>query len=94
MAQIDAAALFEQHHLVGVPGKAHRLLDGHIGPGRHRGAHHRVADAQRQDLFDAMVLDVVDVRLDRRAALEVDILGPNAEDERAAIGRRIRLGSP
>ena len=53
---------------------------------RHGGAQHRVADAQRQDLLDAVVLDVVHPGLDRRAGFEVDVLRADAEGQRAAVG--------
>ena len=93
VAQADAAALVEQHDLVRVPGKAHRLLDRDIGPRRHGGAQHGVADPQRQDLFDAVVLDIVDAASTGAPALEIDILRTDAEDERAAVGRCAGLGA-
>ena len=49
---------------------------------------HLVADPERQDLLDAVVLDVVHLGLDRRAGLEPDVLGPDAEDEAPAPGAR------
>ena len=70
MPQADAGALVEQHDLFRVPGETHRLLDGEVGAGRHCCPQHHVADAQREDLLDAVVLDVVHLGFDRRTAAE------------------------
>src|SRR5690606_21186888 len=64
--QVEAGVGIEEHDLAGVPAEADGVLDLDVDAGRDGGAEQVGADAQGDDLFDAVVLDVVDPRLDRR----------------------------
>jgi hypothetical protein len=46
--------------------------------GRHRGAQEDIAGAQREQLFDAVVLDVVHLGLARRTGFQEHVLGSDA----------------
>src|SRR5687768_13198492 len=79
VAQIHPGLPVEKDHLAGVPAETDSVFDLDVDLGRNAGAHQHAAGAKRQDLLDAVVLDVVDFRLDGRTGLDAHILGPDAE---------------
>ena len=86
--QAHSGGPVEQRHFLRVPAETHRLLHLQVGAGGSGGVQERIADAQRDNLFDAVVFDVMHRRFDRRARLQHDVLRPDTEDQRAIISRR------
>lgn len=79
MAQAHPASAVEEHDFFRIPGEANTLLDLEVCLSWHRRLQEMVTCTERDDLLDAMVLDVVYAGLTWCAAFKKEILRANTE---------------